>query len=81
VRQNIVGFAHGTDRLSLPVLLDVSGSMRRYLSQIAGSYQIHEQDGYVIHKPNLALWPNAVGTSQKRMFKTGHPLHSPDPNL
>jgi len=37
VRQNIVGFAHGTDRLSLLVLLDVSGSMRRYLGQIAGT--------------------------------------------
>ena len=30
-------FAHGTDKLSLLVLLDVSGSMRRYLNQIAGT--------------------------------------------
>lgn len=49
-----------------------------------GSYEIHEQDGYIIHKPNLALWPNIVGTAQKRMFKfegnrlrlTPPPFHS-----
>lgn len=35
VQQKLIGFAHGTDRLSLLVLLDVSGSMRRYLNQIA----------------------------------------------
>jgi len=33
--QNIVAFAHGTERLSLLLLLDVSGSMQRYLNQIA----------------------------------------------
>jgi VWFA-related protein len=37
VRQSIVSFAHGTDHRSLLVLLDVSGSMRRYLNQIAGT--------------------------------------------
>lgn len=37
VRQNLISFAHGTDRLSLLVLLDVSGSMRRYLTQIAST--------------------------------------------
>ena len=34
-RQNIVGFAHGTDKLNLLLLLDISGSMQRYLNQIA----------------------------------------------
>jgi VWFA-related protein len=33
--QNLVAFAHGTDQLSLLILLDVSGSMTRYLTQIA----------------------------------------------
>jgi len=33
--QNLVSFAHGTDKLSLLILLDVSGSMTRYLTQIA----------------------------------------------
>src|SRR5258708_4445981 len=33
--QNLVSFAHGTDRLSLMILLDVSGSMTKYLTQIA----------------------------------------------
>ncbi len=33
--QQIAGFAHGSERLSLMLLLDVSGSMTRYLEQIA----------------------------------------------
>lgn len=33
--QTLVGFAHGSERLSLMILLDVSGSMTRYLEQIA----------------------------------------------
>ncbi len=33
--QEIVAFAHGSERLSLLLLLDVSGSMTRYLEQIA----------------------------------------------
>lgn len=33
--QTIVAFAHGTERLSLLLLLDVSGSMQKYLNQIA----------------------------------------------
>lgn len=35
--QPIVGFAHGSERLSLLILLDVSGSMTRYLDQIANT--------------------------------------------
>jgi VWFA-related protein len=33
--QNLAGFAHGTDKLSLLLLLDISGSMTRYLAQIS----------------------------------------------
>ncbi len=35
VQQNLAAFAHGTDKLSLLLLLDISGSMTRYLNQIA----------------------------------------------
>ncbi len=33
--QSLAGFAHGTDKLSLLLLLDISGSMTRYLTQIS----------------------------------------------
>ena len=33
--QSLVSFAHGTDRLNLMILLDVSGSMSQYLTKIA----------------------------------------------
>jgi VWFA-related protein len=35
VPQKLAGFAHGTDRLNLMLLLDISGSMTRYLTQIS----------------------------------------------
>jgi hypothetical protein len=34
----------------------------------AGTYEVHERDGYVVHHPELSLMPNGVGKEYKRKF-------------
>ena len=34
-----------------------------------GTYEIHEAEGFVIHKVEGSLFPNNVGTEQKRFFE------------
>jgi hypothetical protein len=34
-----------------------------------GTYEVHERDGYLVHHVECALFPNLVGTHQRRRFQ------------
>ena len=35
----------------------------------AGTYEVHEPEGYVVHHPELSIAPNGVGLEYKRKFE------------
>lgn len=58
-------FATGDRRLG--TLEELHSAMEGYIAYF-GTYEVFEDDGYVIHRELGDVFPNAVGTRQKRFF-------------
>jgi hypothetical protein len=34
-----------------------------------GTYEVHEKEGYLIHRPEMCSWPHYIGSDQHRTFR------------
>jgi hypothetical protein len=51
-----------------PSASEAIATIEHGFSAYAGTYQVYEAEGYVVHRPELALTPNYVGQTWKRKF-------------
>jgi hypothetical protein len=47
---------------------EVKAAFEGYIGY-CGSYEVNEQERFVIHRPQLSWFPNLLGTEQKRFFE------------
>jgi hypothetical protein len=52
-----------------PSAAEAISTLEHGYSAYAGTYELHEREGYVVHHPELALIPNYIGQVWKRQFK------------
>jgi Lipocalin-like domain len=51
-----------------PTASEALSTIEHGFSAYAGTYEVHEAEGYIVHRPELALMPNYVGQTWKRKF-------------
>jgi hypothetical protein len=59
-----------SDKLTEATPEEVETAFEGYISY-CGSYEVNEQERFVIHRLQLSWFPNWVGTEQKRFFEFG----------
>jgi hypothetical protein len=51
-----------------PTAAEALATVEHGFSAYAGTYELHQAEGYVVHRPEIALAPNYVGQTWKRRF-------------
>ena len=51
-----------------PTAAEALSTIEHGFSAYAGTYEVHEAEGYILHRLELALMPNYVGQTWKRKF-------------